>query len=264
MSRSEGKKPVKRHSFEYLYGVHSVVAALRNPNRSYRSLYILRETLKKQDTLKEVCQSLKISPEILTEEEFLTLVPPTSLHQGVVLEADPLKPLILEDFLETAPSECLVLCLDQVTDPHNFGAILRSAAAFGVKAVIATVHHAPPLQGVTARASAGGIEQVPVISVTNLRQALQQLKKNNFWCYGLAEGGETSLESCALSGRIALVLGSEGSGLRRLTKEDCDMLVFLPTEPTFSTLNVSNAAAIALYEARRQMTHSPKKRSPHE
>jgi 23S rRNA (guanosine2251-2'-O)-methyltransferase len=246
-------KSFKESNFEYLYGLHSVKAAFLNPHRSFYRLFILKDTLKKHPFLKELALNLKSPPEVVSESELFQFIPKSAVHQGVVLETAPLPSLELEDFLPSCPENALVLVLDQVTDPHNFGAIIRSAAAFGASALITTSRHSPSLQGIVARATAGGIEHVPLIFISNLRQGLKTLKNNRFWCYGLAEEGKDSIENSKLSGRIALVLGSEGSGLRRLTMEDCDVLVHLPTVSSFSTLNVSNAAAIALYEAKRQL-----------
>jgi 23S rRNA (guanosine2251-2'-O)-methyltransferase len=178
------------------------------------------------------------------------------VHQGWALAVEPLDPADLDDVLrraetETAPGRSIVVVLDQVADPPNLGAVLRSAAAFGAAAVIIAEHGSPPLGGVLAKAASGALDRVPLVRVVNLARALDHLKEAGYWCCGLDESAPEPLAALDLGPRVALVLGSEGGGLRRLVRERCDYLARLPTLPVFSSLNVSNAAAIALYELAR-------------
>lgn len=190
------------------------------------------------------------APEILDRTQFAMLLPGDAVHQGMALAAEPLPARDLDDVLDgmadAAPPHVVVL-LDQVTDPHNVGAILRSAAAFAARAVVITEHGAPPVTGALAKAASGALEAVPLIRVTNLARTLDRLKEAGFWCLGLDETAEKSIAEIDAGARIALVLGAEGVGLRRLTRERCDFIARLPTRGALSSLNVSNAAAIALY-----------------
>jgi 23S rRNA (guanosine2251-2'-O)-methyltransferase len=187
---------------------------------------------------------------VLTRDEFELLLPEGAVHQGVALLADPLEEPSVEELAAVGADRetRVVLCLDRITDPHNVGAILRSAAAFGAEAVIMPEHGAPEVTGVLAKAASGALEHIAFLRVVNLVRAMESLKKAGFWCVGLDETGERSLAELAPSGRVALVLGSEGGGLRRLVRERCDLLARLPTRGAILSLNVSNAAAVALYE----------------
>jgi 23S rRNA (guanosine2251-2'-O)-methyltransferase len=196
-------------------------------------------------------------PETAERTDIERLLPPGAVHQGVVLDAAPLPDAELEDICQAAAESpsALVVVLDQVTDPHNVGAVLRSAAAFGANAVVVTERHAPEVTGVLAKTSSGALEVVPLVRVTNLARALGELQQAGFWCAGLDESGARALGDLDLSGRVVLVLGAEGAGLRRLTRERCDEVAHLPTHGPIASLNVSNAAAVALYEvARRRET----------
>jgi 23S rRNA (guanosine2251-2'-O)-methyltransferase len=193
------------------------------------------------------------SPQKIEKTEIDALLPRGTVHQGILLDARPLPDVTLDDLLGREEPAQLILLLDQVTDPHNVGAILRSAAAFGADAVIVTERNAPSATGILAKTACGALEHVPLISVVNLSRTIEELQGESFWCIGLAEEGEETLAASQLStGKIALVLGAEGDGLRQLTRKHCDALARLPTSGPIGSLNVSNAAATALYETKRQ------------
>jgi 23S rRNA (guanosine2251-2'-O)-methyltransferase len=192
---------------------------------------------------------LTLHPEIMTGEEIAALLPPGAVHQGVALKVAPLPDLTVDEACEGAK---VAIVLDQVTDPHNFGAILRSAAVFGAGALITTDRNSPPLSGVLAKAASGALEKVRIAKVTNLVRALDELKDLDFEVIGLDGKGEVSLPDFKTGPKVALVIGAEGAGLRRLTREHCDILARLPATGDMRSLNVSNAAAVALYELSRR------------
>jgi 23S rRNA (guanosine2251-2'-O)-methyltransferase len=238
----------------WIYGHHAVLAALRNPRRRRARLLLTRDAEAQfAAEIERARARLGDRLELVRAErgELEARLGPGAVHQGLAAEVLPLPSTLLEELLASAGPRATLLVLDQVTDPHNVGAILRSAAAFGADAVVVTQHHSPPESGSLAKAASGGLEQVPLLRVANLVQALEGLKKAGFWCLGLAAEGTEPLDRAHLEGRIAFVLGAEGSGLRRLTREHCDLLVRLPTTAGLVQLNVSNAAAIALYERAR-------------
>jgi 23S rRNA (guanosine2251-2'-O)-methyltransferase len=193
--------------------------------------------------------ALPVQPELVGGDEIAALLPPGAVHQGIALKVTPLPDLAVDEACEETNR---VVVLDQVTDPHNFGAILRSAAVFGAGALITTDRNSPPLGGVLAKAASGGLERVKVAKVTNLVRALEELKELGFEVIGLDGEGEVSLPEFRTGPKVALVLGAEGAGLRRLTRKHCDILVRLPAAGEMRSLNVSNAAAVALYELSRR------------
>lgn len=227
-----------------IFGWHAVRAALENPRRRIRHLFATPNAARRLD---ELVLKTKVTPEVVRPEEIDRKLPPDAVHQGILLEADPLPELDLEDI----PSDGLVLVLDQITDPHNFGAITRSAAAFNVAAIVTTARHSPEATGVLAKSASGGLEHVPVVLVQNLARALAGLKSRGFLLAGLDEDGAADLATAPLRAPLALVMGAEGKGMRHLTRETCDMLVRLDMPGAIKSLNVSNAAALALYIARR-------------
>lgn len=239
----------------YLYGNHAVTNALLNPKRVNKRLLCTQKSFESiQETWSEAQEDGLTLPEVITveKEDIERLLPRDAVHQDILLDCQSLEETFLADILLTAPDDAKVIVLDQVTDPHNVGAILRSAAAFGAKAVIVQTLNAPEITGVLAKSASGAIEHVPIIREVNLSRALEQLKKAGFFCIGLAEEGKQTLMQLNLTGKTALVLGAEGAGLRRLVAENCDELVKLPTQSPIGSLNVSNAAAVALYELCRK------------
>lgn len=236
----------------WLYGRHPVEAALGNPARKVRTVIGTEDAL---ESIRELLEARADLPVVKTAEksELDAMLPPGAVHQGLALSAAPLPAPGIDDILrDTADlTEGVILALDQVTDPHNIGAILRSAAAFGAIAVLTQDRHAPEETAVLAKAASGAMERMPLVRVGNLKQTLEKLKAENWWVAGLAADAPVTLASARLGGKVILVLGSEGDGMRRLTRDACDHLVRLPMTGAMESLNVSNAAAVALYELRR-------------
>lgn len=233
----------------FLYGMHPVVAALANPKRVITRIMA---TPNASARLREAGATLPMVPEEVRPRDLDRLLGGEAVHQGVAMEVAPLEPLAIDELRD----KHLVVCLDQVSDPHNVGAILRSAAAFGADAVLSTARQAPAETGVLAKAASGALDMIPLVAVGNLARALDELGYNGFVRIGFDEAAETTLESAMTGERVALVLGAEGKGLRRLTREKCDRLARLPTSAPLASLNVSNAAALGLYVARRHLETS--------
>ena len=187
---------------------------------------------------------------VSTAEEIARRLGPHAVHQGVLLLAGPVEPIELADIEDRSG---LVLVLDQITDPHNVGAILRTAAAFAVDAVVTTARHSPELSGVLAKAASGGLDHVPVAEVVNLARALEELAQMGYWRIGLDSDGDTTFEAASVRRPVALVLGAEDKGLRRLTRENCDAVARLDMPGAIKSLNVSNACAVALTLARQRL-----------
>ena len=242
-SRSESRKSGNQGL--WIYGHHPVLAAVANPARRCRLLLATADALK--NLQKEADLPGDLTVKTAERQEIERQLGPGSVHQGLALQADPLPD---EDLQSACSGHDLVLVLDQVTDPHNIGAILRSAAAFGAAAVVLQDRHSPAATGALTKAASGAVEKVPMVRVVNLARALDELKTMGFWIVGLDAEAPASLDHVAESGPIALVLGAEGPGLRRLSREACDVLAQIPFTGGMSSLNVSNAAAVALYALR--------------
>lgn len=235
------------HQPVWLYGRHAVLAALGNAERRVESLLVTKDAAERH-----AAQLVGQLPHVVSREEMARKLPADAVHQGIAALVTPLAEPVLEDLLARCTDNALVLALDQVTDPHNVGAILRTAAAFGAAGVVVTERHAPADTGVLAKAASGALELVPLLRAVNLARTLDQLKETGFWLYGLDERGDVAVGDIDLKGRVCLVLGGESEGLRRLTAEKCDRLATIPTGVSLAALNVSNAAAVALYEWTRQ------------
>jgi len=226
-----------------LWGKHAVAAALDNPDRKILKAWATREASSFMQFPKEV-------PVTLADVADLgRLVPHDAPHQGVVIEVEPLEDAWLDGLLSGAGEQAVLLVLDQVTDPHNVGAILRSAAAFGAVGIVTQDRHSPPESGALAKAASGALERVPWARVVNLARALEEIGEAGFWRIGLTGNADTDLKDALGPKRVALVLGAEGPGLRQNTREHCDALARLPISDAIESLNVSNAAAVALYAA---------------
>ena len=225
-----------------LWGRHAVEAALKNPVRQHRKLWATREGIASLDG--ELPADFPL--EYAEVADLARLVAHDAPHQGLVLECAPLEDLHLADVLAEGDIGPIVV-LDQVTDPHNVGAILRSAAAFGAAALVTQDRHAPPESGALAKAASGALEVVPWIRVVNLARALEEIAEAGYWRIGLAGEAEPTLADVLPSGPVALVMGAEGEGLRHNIAAHCDALARLPIGEAMESLNVSNAAAIALY-----------------
>ena len=227
-----------------LYGFHAVRAALAAGQRRLLDIWATPPAAEK--LAKEIATA-GLTPKIVSNDDLSRRLGPDAVHQGVLLEARPIAPIDLSD-IESKSG--VVLVLDQITDPHNVGAILRTAAAFAVDALVTTERHSPEMSGVLAKAASGGLEHVPVASVVNLARALEELGDMGYLRVGLDSDGPASLENAPLVRPLALVLGAEGKGLRRLSREKCDVLARLDMPGAVRSLNVSNACAVALATAR--------------
>ena len=232
-----------------LYGRHAVFQALKNPKREVIKLMILPENEKQ---IKENFKN--IIYQVVQKKELEKILPPQAVHQGFALVTKPLAPVFLEDILQKSQSleSCHILILDQVTDPQNVGAIVRSAAAFDTLAVIVQDKNTPLESGAMAKAAVGTMELVPLVRVTNLSRAIESLKKAGFWIVGMDGYAHQKIDEIDKNTKLAVVMGSEGSGMRRLTQEACDITVRLDINPEVESLNVSAAAAIVLYELNKK------------
>lgn len=230
---------------EIIYGLHTVSEALANARRRFRRVLATRNALSR---IEAALRARSIEAHLARPEELDRLTGPEAVHQGVAAEVEPLPQPRLDDI----PPRGIVVVLDQVTDPHNVGAIARSCAAFGVAALVTAARHSPAMSGVLAKAASGALEHVPFVAVTNLARALEQLKEKGFTVLGLDSEAPDALETHAGELPAALVLGAEGKGLRHLTRQTCTHLVRLDLPGPIRSLNVSNAAALALYALGRQ------------
>lgn len=229
---------------DIIYGAHPVEEALKNPKRKFVKLTC---TLNGAERLRALTQPLGITPEIVNPKVLDRKVEPDAVHQGMILEAKALRQPQLDEIEQSG----VVVMLDQVTDPHNVGAILRSCAAFQVTAVVTTARHSAEASGVLFKAASGAYEHVPFVKVTNLARAMEELRDAGFRLVGLDSEAETVLGAIDKTPPLVLVLGAEGKGLRELTRKNCDVVAKLDFSGAIRSLNVSNAAAVALYALTR-------------
>lgn len=242
--RRKARQASKAENRPRFWGRHAVSAALANPERTVTRIWATREAAAGLDLPAGVPVSFADAADLGR------LVPREAPHQGIVAEVEPLSDLWLSDLMGDAPEARPLIVLDQVTDPHNVGAILRSAAAFDALGLVTQDRHAPPESGALAKSASGALETVPWVRVVNLARALDEMAEAGFWRIGLAGEADMSLSEALGPARVALVLGAEGEGMRQNTEAHCDALARLPISDRMESLNVSNAAAIALYAAR--------------
>jgi 23S rRNA (guanosine2251-2'-O)-methyltransferase len=246
-NRSSSRQTQAKHDGTViLYGWHTVKAALENPQRRIRRLFATENAARR---LAQEGVPLRAELEPVRPEMIARRLSPDAVHNGVLAEADPLPSPELDEI----ERRDLVLVLDQITDPHNVGAILRTAAAFDVAAVVTTARHSPQASGVLAKSASGALEYISLITVPNLARAIEQLRERGFLVIGLDSGGGDDLAGTAVRAPLALILGAEGKGLRQLTRASCDYLARLDLPGRIKSLNVSNAAALALYIARKRL-----------
>lgn len=234
----------------WLYGMHPVSMALNNENRVIKELWLTATTADEIEIPKH------IPYRIVDRSQIETVVGRDAVHQGIAMKTQALNAYTIDDLLADTENDdkALIVILDQVTDPHNIGAIMRSSVAFNAKAVIIPDAGAPEENGTLAKSASGAMELIPLIRVSNLARSMEAIKKSGFWCVGMDGYAKETLSAHTLPKKCAIVMGSEGDGLRRLTAENCDYMVKLPMNEAIESLNVSNACAIALYEYAR--THS--------
>lgn len=244
--RGEAKETV------WLFGLHAVRDALLNPAREKLRLVVTKNAL---DKLEQAVAEAGIEPEVVDPRKFDVPIDEGSVHQGAAMEVRPLNWGKLSDVAISGAGAPLVVLMDRVTDPHNVGAVLRSAEVFGARAVIAPRHHSAPETGALAKTASGALERQPYLRVTNLADAMDELRDMGFFLIGLDGEAQITLEDAvkdAGTRPIGLVLGAEGPGLREKTRETCDLLARIPFSGAFGSLNVSNAAAVSLYAASRR------------
>lgn len=231
-----------------LYGLHAVSCALENKNRRIHRIFVTKNGA---DALEKVAKDIKCKVFVKDKSEITNMLPEGAVHQGIVAECESLPGIRLEDIISNAEDKSVVVILDQVSDPHNIGAIIRSTSAFGADAVIVQEKHSPEVTGLVAKIACGGVEEAPLVRVVNLSRAIEKLQENGYWVVGLDERGKCEISQTGLEvGKIAIVLGAEGPGIRDLVLKKCDVLARIPMaeKSRVSSINVSNAAVVALYE----------------
>ncbi len=232
----------------WLYGIHACLAALGNPKRQIHNILV---TSHSADLIADKLTPERPTPQVVDRAHLESVLPADSVHQGLALLCNPLPNPNLADLIAGTADNSTLLVLDQANDPRNIGSVLRSAAAFGADAVVVPDRGTPESTGAMAKAAAGALETMPFVRVTNLARALRSLKDAGYWCVGLDGRAHQTLAETEMTGRTAIVMGAEGSGLRQLTAETCDYLAKIPISGQMESLNLSIAASIALYEINR-------------
>jgi 23S rRNA (guanosine2251-2'-O)-methyltransferase len=235
-----------------LFGLHAVREAWLNPKRSIHAIYLTEANAAQFEAVMEQANRKGLrrpQVKILDKDDFERLVGRDTVHQGAAMSAAPQEECYIQDIISIGAEKekSVIVMLDQVTDPHNVGAILRSACAFGADGVVMQKRHAPELDGIVAKTASGAAEHIPVAYETNLSRTLEELTEAGYTIIGLDEHSDTSLNDVEIPAKAVLILGAEGDGMRRLIREHCNVLVTLPTKLPIASLNVSNAAAVALY-----------------
>ena len=231
-----------------IYGLHAVAAALQNKNRNIHRVFATKGA---EEALLKTVKDPKCTILPKQKHEIAGMLPEGAVHQGIALECDSLPGVKLEDIINQAEDKSVVMILDQVSDPHNIGAIIRSTSSFGADAVIVQEKNSPEVTGLVAKIACGGVEEAPLVRVVNLSRAIEKLQASGYWVVGLDERGKCELSQTGLeAGKIAIVLGAEGPGIRDLVLKKCDVLARIPMaeKSKVSSINVSNAAVVALYE----------------
>ena len=226
----------------WIYGKHAVRAAVLNERRKVFRIIVLPQN-------RDFLADLSVKVDVSDKSYFSSLFGKDAIHQGCAAQVLKLDEVCLEDLPD---NDQPIVFLDQVTDPQNIGSIMRAAAVFGAKAIVLPEVNSPDVTAVIAKVASGAAETIPLVKVKNLVQSIKMLKKSGYWCLGLDERGDKKISEINLSGRFILVIGSEGQGMRRLTRENCDFLVQLPSAGNFTTLNAAQAATVSLYEILRQ------------
>lgn len=250
-NNNKNTKKIKKNSTLWLYGKHSCLQAISNPNRTIHQI-LVTQNAKQLIPSSVSCNVIKV----VSSPVFQQFLSPDAVHQGMAVEVSPLQQPDIMDIIHQnkQTNNSVLVLLDQVTDPHNIGAILRSSAAFGADAVILPDKHTPEETAIMAKSASGAMENTPLITVTNLARTIELLKEHDYWVMGLDGHTDQTIDSIPPSAKIAIILGAEGKGLRALTRKHCDFLVKLPIDSTrIESLNVSNAAAICLYEIHKSI-----------
>jgi 23S rRNA (guanosine2251-2'-O)-methyltransferase len=242
------KSPVTAPTDFWIYGIHASIAALSNPDRHVNSILTTKHS---SDFVINLNNPSLPPHQIIDRNQLDSILPPDSVHQGIAIQCDHLPSPHLEDVITNQNKNSALIILDQANDPRNIGSVLRSAAAFNATAVIVPDRGTPEISGSMAKAAAGAIEQVPIVRVKNLARSLRIIKNAGYWCVGLDGRATQTLAEFKLSGKVAIVMGAEGHGLRQLTSETCDYLAKIPISGKMESLNLSIAASIALYELNR-------------